>query len=165
MCDGKAQGIFLSLGSNLGDRRENLQRAKAHLPPRVRVKRSSSMYETEPWGYTDQPAFLNQVIEVETALKPEALLQYLKQIEQKMGREETFKFGPRSIDLDILFYGSRVIREEDLEIPHPRLEERAFVLVPLVELAPGLKHPVHGRSVTELLAGVDRSGVHRLSTS
>jgi len=157
-----AEEIYIALGTNLGDRAGNLHTAKDALAPRVRVLRESSIYITPPWGYADQPDFYNQVIEVRTRLAPVPLLRYLKAIEKQMGRVTLFRNGPRVIDLDILFYGERAVDVGDLQIPHPRLAGRAFVLVPLVELAPDLVHPVLGVSVSQMLTGVDTSGVTRL---
>lgn len=154
--------VYLALGTNLGDRRANLRAALRALPPPVRVLDRSAVYETPPWGLTDQPSFLNQVVRVETDLEPEALLAYLKGIERKLGRRKTARYGPRTIDLDILFYDDRVIETTDLVIPHPRLEERAFVLVPLADLTRELRHPVHGRTVEEMLQAVDTEGIERI---
>jgi 2-amino-4-hydroxy-6-hydroxymethyldihydropteridine diphosphokinase len=157
-----ASPIYLALGTNLGDREANLRQAIALLAPEVTVVRESSVYATPPWGYADQPEFLNQVIEVETLLHPLPLLHRLKSIEEQMGREETFRNGPRLIDLDILFYGQAVVDGELLKIPHPRLQDRAFVLVPLAELAPDFVHPVLHETVQDLLAKVTREGMRRL---
>ena len=154
--------IYLGLGTNLGDRLANLLAATAALLPQVRVLRLSKVYETEPWGYHDQPAFLNQVIEAETELPPLELLAYLKQIEFSLGRQPSFQYGPRQIDLDILFYGDQVVELPGLTIPHPHLAERAFVLVPLAELAPNLRHPSSGRTVLEMVKAVGSSGVKRI---
>jgi 2-amino-4-hydroxy-6-hydroxymethyldihydropteridine diphosphokinase len=154
--------IYLGLGTNLGDRPANLLAAAAALLPQVRVLRLSSVYETEPWGYHDQPVFLNQVIEAETELPPLELLAYLKQIEFSLGRQPSFQYGPRLIDLDILFYGDQVVELPGLTIPHPHLAERAFVLVPLAELAPNLRHPSNGRPVLEMAKAVNSSGVKRI---
>ena len=158
----QVEPVFIALGTNIGDRAGNLQTAKDALAPRVTVVRESSIYITPPWGYTDQPNFYNQVIEVSTKLEPVALLRYLKAIEKQMGRVTLFRNGPRLIDLDILFYGERAVDIGDLQIPHPRMAGRAFVLVPLGELAPDLVHPVLEVSVSEMLIGVDTSGVTRL---
>ena len=156
--------VYLGLGTNLGDRLANLQKAADELPPQVIVRRASSIYESEPWGYTDQPAFLNQVLEVETSLPPSDLLDYLKHIERKLGRQPTFRFGPRLIDLDILFYGNQVIDLPDLAIPHPRLPERAFMLVPLAELAPHLRHPASHKTVLEMVSVLDTAGVKKCAS-
>lgn len=143
--------IYLGLGTNLGDRLANLDRALYGLAPQFVVERASAVYETEPWGYTDQPRFLNQVVAGTTSLQPAELLAHLKQLESSLGREETFRFGPRLIDLDIVFFDSLTIDQPNLVIPHPRLEERPFVLVPLNDLAPNLRHPRSGKSVREML--------------
>jgi 2-amino-4-hydroxy-6-hydroxymethyldihydropteridine diphosphokinase len=151
--------IYLGLGSNLGDRRASLDAAVAALPPAASVLRRSPIYETAPWGYTDQPAFLNQVLEAETDLAPLALLSKLKKIERQLGRQTRFLNGPREIDIDILLYDDLVFYEGSLQIPHPRLHERAFILAPLTDLAPELKIPGQELSVQEYLAQLDRSGI------
>ncbi len=151
--------IYLSLGSNLGDRPQNLHNAISFLPPKVQSIRQSSIYETEPWGYADQPAFLNMVIEGETDLEPPDLLIFLKEIEVSMGRQETFRFGPRLIDLDILFFDKLILDSPTLTIPHPRIIERAFVLIPLAEVAPEMVHPVLKKTVQELKTAVDASSI------
>lgn len=155
--------VYLALGSNLGDRAENLRRARDALAPQVQVLAASSVYETQPWGYLDQPAFLNQVIAAKTMLTPQALLAHLKQIEQGLGRQTTFRYGPRLIDLDILFYDDLILNQPGLTIPHPQLAERAFVLVPLAELNPDLHHPTLGKTIRQLLASLDAGGVQRLA--
>ncbi len=156
---------FLCLGSNLGDRLVALNRALELLPPEASLIRSSSIYETEPWGFTDQPAFLNQVIEVETESTPLQLMKYLKKIEKKIGRTPSFRYGPRAIDMDILFYDDIILNTPRLHIPHPRLSERAFALVPLAEIAPNAVHPELGMKVTDLLVKLDRSGIKLLKTA
>jgi len=154
--------IYIALGTNIGDRQRNLLRAKALLAPEVTILAESSIYVTPPWGYADQPDFLNQVIEVNTLLEPACLLRHLKDIEKQMGRQKLIHNGPRKIDLDILFYGDRVVDEGDLQIPHPRMVGRAFVLVPLAEIAADFVHPILNVRVKDMLIGVDISGVVRL---
>lgn len=117
------------------------------------------IYETAPWGFLDQPKFLNQVLEIDTCLSPLSLLAYLKRIETDLGRTPTFHFGPRLIDIDILLYGDQVIELADLVVPHPQMHERAFVLIPLAELAPNACHPTLGQTIGQLLTQVDTSGV------
>ena len=161
MSDGKL--IYVSLGSNLGDRAANLDRAIAALADvGVRVLRRSSLYETEPVDFLEQPWFLNCVIEAETSLAPRQLLQALQSIESLLGSKKLVPRGPRIIDLDILFYGDSVLRTEEAEIPHPRMPDRRFVLVPLAELAPELRHPVLRATITELLAATPDKSIVRL---
>jgi 2-amino-4-hydroxy-6-hydroxymethyldihydropteridine diphosphokinase len=155
--------IYLSLGSNLSDRAANLERAIAALPEAgVRVLRRSSLYETEPVDFLAQPWFLNCIVEGETLLMPGQLLHALQAIERTLGRKKRIARGPRVIDLDILFYGVSVIRTAEVEIPHPRMHRRRFVLVPLAELAPDLRHPVLGATVAELIATVQDSSAVRI---
>jgi 2-amino-4-hydroxy-6-hydroxymethyldihydropteridine diphosphokinase len=154
--------IFLGLGTNLGDRRANLQAAWQALPPQVQPLRASRIYETPPWGFAAQPNFLNQVFEAHTLLPPMDLLDHVKQIETRLGRIPTFRNGPRLIDIDILFYGDQVIHLPGLDIPHPRVQERAFMLVPLCDLAPDLLHPVLFQSLSRLAGQVDTTGVEVL---
>jgi len=153
--------IFLGLGTNMGDRLQNLMDAVVALPPIVQVTRVSSIYETPPWGYLDQPAFLNQVLEGQTDLPPLELLAFLKDTERSLGRKVSFHYGPRLIDLDILFYDDQVMATPTLTIPHPHLAERAFVLVPLAELAPDLVHPLLHQPVSDLLAQIDASEIKK----
>jgi 2-amino-4-hydroxy-6-hydroxymethyldihydropteridine diphosphokinase len=151
--------VYIALGSNLGDRIANLTAAIKAMKPNVHPRKCSPVYETPPWGYSDQPKFLNQVIEAETDLSPESLLEYLKKIEVNIGRRETFRYGPRVIDLDIIFFDGEVIDSPPLIIPHPRLEERSFVLLPLADLAPDYRHPILGDSVMEMLSKVETKGI------
>jgi 2-amino-4-hydroxy-6-hydroxymethyldihydropteridine diphosphokinase len=159
--------VYFGLGSNVGDRRQNLDKALDYLRQRLRVAELSSVYDTEPVGNTEQPRFLNMVCGVYTTLEPQALLILVKSIERKMGRQPGRTNDPRTIDIDILFYGDKVIKTPDLVIPHPRLAERAFVLVPLAEITPDLVHPVSGKRITELLGEVKRGiqGVLKLKNS
>jgi len=142
--------IYLALGSNLGDRRAHIAAAVARLAPGVAVERVSSLYETEPAYVLDQPRFLNAALRGRTALDPHALLALLKRIERDLGREAGVRYGPRVIDLDILVYGERSIATEALTIPHPRMAERPFVLVPLAEIAPELVPPSWATTVGAL---------------
>lgn len=144
--------VFIGIGSNLGDREGNCLRSIELMRQRgIAVIRQSSLYETEPWGVTEQPKFINMAVEAETSLAPRQLLNALKEIERQMGRTVTEKWGPRVIDLDILFYDDMIVDEPDLKIPHPLIAEREFVLRPLCEIAPDLKHPVTGRTIKEML--------------
>jgi 2-amino-4-hydroxy-6-hydroxymethyldihydropteridine diphosphokinase len=151
--------VFLALGSNMGNRLANLKAAINNLTPQMSVKIKSSVYETPPLGFTEQAPFLNQVIMVNTYLEPQALLSHLKRLEAALGRVPHFQNGPRLIDIDILFFDDLMIDTHTLAIPHPRLHERAFVLVPLAEIAPDLVHPVLRRPNHELLDEVDRSDI------
>jgi len=155
--------IFLSLGSNLGDRAANLERAIEALSGiGVKVLRRSSIYETEPVDFLAQPWFLNCVVEAETSLAPRQLLDKLQAIERNLGSKKLVPRGPRIVDLDILFYGTEVIHAEGMEIPHPRLAERRFVLVPLAELVPELRHPALRKTAGELLAATQDRSVVRI---
>lgn len=143
---------YLGLGTNLGDRQENLVQAFKRLVAgaELMVLRTSGIYETAPWGLTGQPDFLNMVAETSTTLSPRQLLHRIKDLEQELGRKAGPRFGPRLIDVDILLYGNSVVDEPDLQIPHARLHLRAFALVPLAELAPNLVHPVLGSTIADL---------------
>lgn len=141
---------FLGLGTNLGDRASYLDQAiKALECSKITIKAISQIYETEPWGVLDQPLFWNQVIEVDTALEPNELLHACQNIELQLGRERKVHWGARTIDIDLLFYDNRVSNTDELKLPHPFMEDRAFVLAPLREIAPDLVLP-SGRSITEV---------------
>ena len=153
---------YLGLGSNVGDRMANLERALELLSVTegMRVIERSSIYETEPWGLTEQPWFLNAAVEVQTSLEPGVLLAVVKVIENEMGRATTVRYGPRNIDVDILLYGNLVIdwQTPDLQIPHARMLERAFVLIPLAEIAGKVQHPTAQKPIADLAvacAGVE----------
>jgi 2-amino-4-hydroxy-6-hydroxymethyldihydropteridine diphosphokinase len=147
------QGIYLSLGSNIGDRALNIARAIEVLPAHgVRVVRQSALYETEPVEVRAQDWFLNCVVEVETDSTPRELMHALLEIERSMGRLRVTPKGPRMIDMDILLFGTMIVREVGLEIPHPRIAQRRFVLVPFTEITPGALHPVLKKTIAELLA-------------
>jgi 2-amino-4-hydroxy-6-hydroxymethyldihydropteridine diphosphokinase len=151
--------VYLALGSNLGNRAANLKEAINSLSPQMEVKAKSKVYETPPWGYTEQEKFYNQVLRVQTYLEPEPLLKHLKRLEVALGRKASFQNGPRVIDIDILFYDDRVVNTPVLDIPHPHVHERGFVLLPLMDIAPDYVHPVKQRSVREMLAGCDLRGI------
>jgi 2-amino-4-hydroxy-6-hydroxymethyldihydropteridine diphosphokinase len=155
------QTVYLSLGSNLGERAKNLRDAIAALGSMgVRVVHVSSMYETEPVDYLDQPWFLNCAVEAETELPALELLRALRGIEAQMGSKKLIAKGPRLIDIDILLYGNEVIDAPELQVPHPRMHLRRFVLEPLAEVAPSVQHPVSHLSISELLARTpDKSAV------
>lgn len=154
--------VYLALGSNLGDRLANLKQAIAALTPQLDVKAKSQVYETLPWGYEDQPKFLNQVVKAKTYLEPEPLLKHLKRLEVALGRQESFPNGPRLIDIDILFYDELILYSPSLVIPHPRLHERAFVLLPLMDLDPELIHPVNKKSIREMVADCNLEGIEKV---
>ncbi len=152
---------YVGLGSNLGDRRATLEGAVAELglTPGVRVLRVSSFHETDPVGGPPQPRYVNAVAEVETSLGPRALLDRLRAVEARFGRERGARWGPRTLDLDLLLHGEDVIDEPGLAVPHPRMAERAFVLAPLRELVPDGRHPVLGRTFSQLLADLTTGAI------
>jgi 2-amino-4-hydroxy-6-hydroxymethyldihydropteridine diphosphokinase len=154
---------YLSLGSNVGDRHENLRKALELLEAAgARVVRRSSLYETEPQDLKNQPWFLNAVAEVQTALFPMQLLARIHRVERQLGRKRTVPKGPRTIDIDILLYGNSIVETVELQIPHPRFSERRFVLEPLLEIAPDLRHPVSRRPIRELLAATAGQVVRKI---
>ncbi len=152
-----SETAYIAIGSNLGDRAGNCKKAIKRLEAckEVDVVKRSSLYETPPWGNTDQEAFINCVVEVKTALVSRELLRALKAVESELGRTPGRRWGPRVIDLDIIFYGESVIEEEGLKVPHPLAHKRAFVMVPLAEIAPEFTHPVKRVKVRELLGAVE----------
>jgi 2-amino-4-hydroxy-6-hydroxymethyldihydropteridine diphosphokinase len=161
----KSEIVFLSLGSNVGDREKNLRDAIAALPELgVQIKKVSSIYETEPLDLLEQPWFLNCVVEGETTVPPAALLKELRELEKRMGSKKPVARGPRLIDLDILVYGLQTINSPELQVPHPRMHVRRFVLAPLAEIAPDLKHPSWRGNAAELLDALkDKSAVKKIN--
>ncbi|QPC92763.1 2-amino-4-hydroxy-6-hydroxymethyldihydropteridine diphosphokinase [Mesorhizobium sp. INR15] len=161
---GQNSSVYLSLGGNLGHPAKSLGAALRMLDADddTRVTAVSSLYRTPPWGKLDQPDFLNAAAEISTALAPRALLDLCLDAERKLKRVREERWGPRLIDIDILVFGDQVIQETGLEVPHPRMLERAFVLTPLAEIAPSLV--VGGRSMAERLTAVDTAGIERLSS-
>jgi 2-amino-4-hydroxy-6-hydroxymethyldihydropteridine diphosphokinase len=160
-----SDGIFLLLGSNLGDRAANLEAARNKTQSFASIRKLSSVYKTAPWGKPDQPDFYNQVIAIETDLSPEDLLVALLRVEKELGRNRLEKWGSRTIDIDILFYNNSSISQERLTIPHPEIANRRFALIPLQEIAPDFVHPVLQKSITRLLEACrDTLKVERVST-
>jgi 2-amino-4-hydroxy-6-hydroxymethyldihydropteridine diphosphokinase len=159
----KRAPFYLALGSNLGQREEYLRQALNRLidRPEIRLLRLSPLYQTEPVGLTNQPFFLNMVVMGETSLSVHALFQMTSYIELALGRERTIRWGPRTIDIDLLLYDQLVVSTHELEVPHPRLTERAFVLIPLADIAADVIIPGRGESVGNILAKVSRKGVER----
>ena len=151
--------VFLGLGTNLGQRRLNLQRAVTGLAAGVSVTAVSPVYETPPWGMRDQPNFLNMCLAAQTTLPLPALLAFAKNLEIEIGRQPAERWGPRLIDIDLLFFDNLISDDERVTIPHPRLHERAFVLAPLADVAPDFVHPRYGLTVTQMAAAVDMAGV------
>ena len=154
---------YLALGSNIGDREANLRTAVSLLESdEIRIVRRSSLYETAPQELLDQPWFMNAAVEIETRLFPLQLLARVRGIEREMGRRRVTPKGPRNIDIDILFYGRSVIATAELEVPHPRIAQRRFVLEPLAEIAPDFRHPVSGKTASEMLDALEPQGIRRL---
>lgn len=149
--------VFIALGSNLGDREANLREAQAAIVSAVAILARSSVHETRPQYVVDQPPFLNMVLRGTTSLEPEALLSFLQNIEKNLGRKPSRRFGPRLIDLDILYHGDKISNNQHLVLPHPRIAERNFVLLPMAEIAPERRHPVTGKTTAEMLEAL-RSG-------
>jgi 2-amino-4-hydroxy-6-hydroxymethyldihydropteridine diphosphokinase len=144
---------YLGLGSNIGERISYIEKALAEIIKieNTKITRSSSIYETEPWGISEQEDYLNSAVEIETSLEPEVLLKKLKSIEKIIGRTESKRWSEREIDIDILFFGNEIIENEFMKVPHPQIESRKFVLIPMNEIAPDLIHPVFKKTVSELL--------------
>jgi 2-amino-4-hydroxy-6-hydroxymethyldihydropteridine diphosphokinase len=143
---------YLLLGSNMGNREAFLSKALTEIDTKIgKIIKKSKTYQTEPWGEKEQEDFLNIAVEIETKLKPKKILEKIHEIEKLLDREETYKWGPREIDIDILFYGEEMISEVDLTIPHPFIHERKFTLIPLSEIAPELYHPIMGANILDLL--------------
>jgi 2-amino-4-hydroxy-6-hydroxymethyldihydropteridine diphosphokinase len=156
--------VYICLGSNMGNRAVNLKSAAGLIDKNIgKIAKKSHVYETEPWGNTEQDSFLNQVLMINTTLDPRDVLEQITLIEKELGRVKTEKWGPRTIDIDILFYGKRIVRDKGLDIPHPELHHRGFVLVPLMEIAADLEHPVLKQPIDELyMACKDPAEVVRL---
>src|SRR3989344_580770 len=161
----KTSEIYLGLGSNIGEREANLRAALEKLSAVLTIEKVSSIYETEPKHVLAQPRFLNIALKGSTKLDARELLQFIKKIEQEMGRLGGERFGPRIIDIDIIFYGQEIVDEPDLVIPHPRLALRVFVLAPLNDIAPDLRHPLLGSTIKDILAGLPEgsAGVQKTS--
>ena len=149
--------IFIGIGSNLGDKEKNIRKAISLLKERCKILKLSSLYETEPVGYKNQNWFLNCAVQIKTGLKPQELLKFILSIENKLGRIRAIKNGPRTIDLDILFYGNKIIKTKNLAIPHPRLHKRLFVLKPLADICPDFVHPVLNKSIDKLRLAIRNS--------
>jgi 2-amino-4-hydroxy-6-hydroxymethyldihydropteridine diphosphokinase len=153
--------IFIALGTNIGNRRDNLNNALSALEEKqiFQIDQSSHIYETEPWGYLDQDSFLNMVIQGSSIHPPTILLKKLKSLEIQLGRSPTFHYGPRVIDMDILFYDQQIVKTPKLIIPHPEMQNRDFVLFPLCEIAPDLEHPLFQKSTSAMLKALPQSNI------
>ncbi|MCX8094829.1 MAG: biotin--[acetyl-CoA-carboxylase] ligase [Caldisericia bacterium] len=156
--------IFLSLGSNIEPKEYFLKRAIFYIREKIKIKKISSLYETEPWGYKDQDKFLNIVIQGETELDPELLIKFIKEVEKKVGRCESFKWGPREIDIDIILYGDKIIEKENLIVPHKFFENRGFVVIPLFEINKYIINPKNKRRIDEIYEKVDKKGVKKIKS-
>ncbi|MBI3026752.1 2-amino-4-hydroxy-6-hydroxymethyldihydropteridine diphosphokinase [Candidatus Woesearchaeota archaeon] len=155
---------FIGVGSNLGNKLENIRKAMSLIKERCKILKISHLYKTEPVGFKSQQWFLNCAAKAQTSLKPKELLEFLLSIEKKLGRVRTIRYGPRTIDLDILFYDDMIIREDNLVVPHPRLHERLFVLVPLKDICPDFIHPALNKTISELCSSASNSKVSKLQT-
>lgn len=153
--------VYIGLGSNLGQKEENIKKAIDLLKKECTIVKISSLYETEPVGYENQDWFLNAVVKLETRLEPIELLTFAQDIEKILGRKRIIKNGPRTIDIDILFYEDQVLHEETLILPHPRLHERGFVLVPLLEIEPDFLHPIFKKTIAELYYALPKEKIVR----
>lgn len=159
------QTIYLGLGTNLGDQMANLQAAVAGLAQKLVITAVSPIYQTPPWGVTDQPDFLNMCLAAQTDLSPEQLLTFVKTLETELGREPAKRWGPRLIDIDLLFAANQIIETEKLTVPHPRLAERAFVLYPLADISPNFVHPVLGKTIAALAANIEDEGIRPFASA
>lgn len=156
----KMEKIFLLLGSNQGKRVRNLRTAQAEIRQnQMKIVKKSSVYETPPWGKIDQPDFLNMALQVNCPHSPVELLRILKRIEKKLGRKKGCKWGPRLIDIDILFYNARIVKTRNLTIPHPDFDQRAFAIVPMAEISPNFTDPRSARKMKDYLKGTDHEGI------
>ena len=156
----KMEKIFLLLGTNCGERARNLHAAQAEIRRnQIKIVKKSSVYETLPWGKKDQPDFLNMALQVKCAYPPAELLKVLKRIEKKMGREKGVKWGPRLIDIDILFYDQRIVKTRNLSIPHLYFEQRPFAIVPMAEISPNFADPRSARKMKDYLTEIDHEGI------